>query len=189
MNSCNKTSNYVHTQFPISHVWMPPWQSLFSVIPAPPSSRSQWSNVSARSDLKPVPFTFSDESVRQKIQTIKRVNDRPPQLAELAPGEKESMRFCHSCADFSISSSSRSHTAPLPALLPALDIDCSNSSSEMKLCRLWGISRSVAGGKGWLGRQFGSFVSDCTTSLAPQKRNFLVAPWRWYTRRIPGTHS
>ena len=165
---------------------MPPWQSLLSVIPAPPSSRSQWSNVSARNDLKPVPFAFSDESVRQKIQTIKRVNDRPPQLSELAPGEKESMSFCHSCAGFSISSSSRSHTAPLPALLAALDIDCSNSSSEMRLCRLWGISRSVAGGEGWWGRQSGSlgkwlhnFPSSSKKELpqSPMQVTYQEDPW------------
>lgn len=109
----------MHTHLPISHICMPPGQSMFSVIPAPPNSRSQWSNAHARSDLKPVPFAFSDEPVRQKIGTIKRVNDRPPQLAELALGEKESMSSHHCCAGFSISSSSHSSRTPsLPCLLP-----------------------------------------------------------------------
>lgn len=144
---------------------------MFSVIPAPPSSRSQWSNVHARNDLQLLPCAFSDEPVRQKMQTINTVNDRRPQLAMLALGERKSMSSCCCYAGFSISSSSHSYSAPSPALLTALDIDFSSSCREMRPRVLCCISRSVVV-EGVLGNLV-LLANDRTTSSALQRRKFL----------------
>lgn len=69
------------------------------------------------------------------MQTIKRVNDSPPQLAGLALGEKESMSSRYCCAGFSISSSSHSSGAPsLPCSLPCALIAAARAVKRDHAC-------------------------------------------------------